>query len=398
MMTISGMCNKAVVFATTVESSCKEQIKALCDESWAVNSKIRIMADTHAGKGCVIGTTMTITDKVVPNLVGVDIGCGMLTTKFSCVDFDMSKLDAVIKKNIPMGMNIHESPVADFSSELDKLCNFKTQANYRKINRSLATLGGGNHFIEVDKDDEGYYYLVIHTGSRNFGKVLAEFYQNEAKAYHKKTDGKSKAAVIAELKACGRQQEIAKVLKEMAENTPPSENLEYLEGQLFQSYLNDMKIAQKFAQLNRKLIAEIICKKCGISPIEQFETIHNYIDTDNMILRKGAISAQQGEKCLIPINMRDGALICVGKGNPDYNFSGPHGAGRLMSRNEAKKKITMEAYQSSMTGIYSTTINQSTLDEAPMAYKPIDEILENIKDTVDVVKQVLPVYNIKASE
>lgn len=237
---------------------------------------------------------------------------------------------------------------------------------------------------------------MIHTGSRNFGKVLAEFYQDKAKEYHSGKVSKSKADVVAEMKAQGRHKEIADELKRLS--AIPSENLEYLEGQLFQAYLNDMQVAQAFAKLNRQLIADRICQGMGIAPIEQFETIHNYIDTEMMILRKGAISAKAGEKCLIPINMRDGALICIGKGNPDFNFSGPHGAGRLMSRNEAKKKITMETFRASMEGIYSTTINPSTLDEAPDAYKPIEEIKENIKETVDIVTQIKPVYNIKASE
>jgi RNA-splicing ligase RtcB len=396
MKTITGQHNTATVFATTVEESCEQQILDLCNEEWAADSKIRIMPDCHSGKGCVIGTTMTITDKVVPNLVGVDIGCGMLTAKFSAVGLKMDHVDKVIKNNIPLGRNIHGIPVVDFTSELQKLWTSRDYVNFDNINRSLGSLGGGNHFIEIDKDDEDCFYLVIHTGSRNFGKRVAEFYQDKAFAYHDQTSNDDTREIIDQMKANSQHKEISEFLAKRARSN--RKELSYLEGPLFDAYLNDMKIAQRFAALNRRTILDILCRCLHIAPFEVFETIHNYIDMDNMILRKGAVSAREGEKVLIPINMHDGSLICVGKGNPDFNCSAPHGAGRLMSRNEAKKRLQLADFQYIMKGIYSSTVGESTLDEAPGAYKPIEEILDNIKDTVDVVKQIKPVFNIKAEE
>ena len=396
MKTIKGKYNEAKIFATTVESSCEGQVMDLCNESWAQNSKIRIMPDCHSGKGCVIGTTMTITDKIVPNLVGVDIGCGMLLTKFTPFQLDLKNVDKIIKNNIPMGKNSREKVFIDYTDELNNLWYCKQDIDFKKVNLSIGSLGGGNHFIEIDKDDEGNYYLVIHTGSRNFGLRVCNFYQNMAIEYHKKLGMKTSKQIVDELKANGREQDIASELsKNKAVN---GYGLAYLEGDMKGAYLNDMSIAQRMASLNRKAIADIICRCLHIKPTDQFETIHNYIDVKSNILRKGAISAQAGEVCLIPINMRDGSLICVGKGNEDFNYSAPHGAGRLMSRTEAKKVLSLTDFKDTMKGVYSSTVGESTIDEAPSAYKPIAEILENIKDTVDVVKQIKPVYNIKAEE
>ena len=393
MKTIKGKYNEASIYATTIEPSCEQQILDLCNESWAKESKIRIMPDCHSGKGCVIGTTMTITDKIVPNMVGVDIGCGMLTITLGNIELDFAQLDKTIKRNIPMGMNNRQREDVDFTADLEKLM-CKDAVDFRQINKSIGSLGGGNHFIEVDKDEDGCFYLVIHTGSRNFGKRVADFYQNVAVLYRKSMTVDRRNAMIEQLKADGMQRLIETMTKEL--EPASTDSFAYLEGIQCDAYLNDMAIAQKMASLNRKTIGDIICRCMHVKSIDQFETIHNYIDIHNKILRKGAISAHAGERCLIPINMRDGSLICVGKGNPDFNYSAPHGAGRLMSRTEAKRTLTLDAFQSTMQGIYSSTVNQSTIDEAPMVYKPIEEILENIKDTVDVVKRIRPVYNIKS--
>jgi len=396
MKEVTGKHNTAKVFATTIEASCEQQIRELCDQSWSAGLKIRIMADCHSGKGCVIGTTMNLAGKVVPNLVGVDISCGLLTTKFRALKLDMAKVDSVIKREIPMGRNIHNVKLVDFSPELNKLWACKSVINFEKVSKSLGTLGGGNHFIEIDKDEEDCYYLVVHSGSRNFGKTIADYYQNKAIEDQRDLLGASVKSVIDDLKSRGLQSMISKVLAER--KLLEHEELCYLEGPLFNAYLNDMKIAQQFASLNRKMMADVICSRLGLAPIDQFETVHNYINTDTMMLRKGSISAEAGEKCLIPINMRDGSLICVGKGNEDYNCSAPHGAGRLMSRKAAKAGLSLEAFKATMAGVYSSTVNGSTLDEAPDAYKPIAEILDNVKDTVDVVTHIKPIYNIKAQD
>ncbi len=396
MKEIKGKHNTAKVFATTIEESCEQQIRELCSESWTKGLKIRIMADCHSGKGCVIGTTMNIVDKVVPNLVGVDIGCGMLTTKFRALKLDLAKVDKVIRENIPLGRNIRDTKLMDFGPNLNQLWASKGVINFEKVSRSLGTLGGGNHFIEIDKDEDDCYYLVVHSGSRNFGKTVADYYQGAAITYHRNLLGDSVRKIIEDLKAQGLQSQISKVLAERG--LIEHEELCYLEGHLFDAYINDMKIAQHFASENRKLIAAIICNKLGIAATTQFETVHNYIDTESMILRKGAISAMPGERCLIPINMHEGSLVCLGKGNEDFNCSAPHGAGRLMSRKAAKRDLSLDEFKQTMEGIYSTTVNMGTLDEAPKAYKPIAEILENIKDTVDVVTHIKPIFNLKAEE
>jgi RNA-splicing ligase RtcB len=395
MKEIKGQFNTAKLFATTVEESCEKQIFELCNQAWVKDSKIRIMADCHSGKGCVIGTTMTITDKIVPFLVGVDISCGVLITNFGKIDIDLKHFDEVFKRNIPTGKNSRQKSVVDISKDLEQLyC--KDYIDFNQVNKSCGSLGGGNHAGELDVDDEGNVYLMIHTGSRNFGKRVAEFYQDKAVKYHEVKGLKSTKEIVNDLKTKGLQHTISTELAKR--NVIANNDLCYLEGDLFDAYLNDMQICQKMATLNRTTIADILCRCMHITPISQFDTAHNYIDIPNKILRKGAISAQKDEIVAIPINMRDGVLICKGKGNADYNYSAPHGAGRLMSRNQARKVLSLSEFKDTMKGVYSSTVGEQTLDEAPDAYKPIGEILENIKDTVDVVKHIKPVYNIKAEE
>ena len=402
MIEIKGEFNTAKCFATTLEGIAYEQIKAICDTEAFAESKIRIMPDVHAGKGCTIGTTMTVTDKIVPSMVGVDIGCGMFTVYLGKVDIDFEQLDAVAHY-IPSGKKVWEGRQERF--DLTELRCYRNLKDTKRLERSLGTLGGGNHFIEVDVDEDGGKYLVIHSGSRNLGTQVAEFYQQIAvdlnmgkEEYFKKRD-----EIISTYKAEGRRGEIQETLKKMAkewEEKEPSlpRDLCYLYGSFMEDYLHDLDICQKFAERNRAKIAEIILEKCGLTAVESFQTIHNYIDINEMILRKGSVSAKEGEKLLIPINMRDGALICVGKGNEDWNFSAPHGAGRLMSRSSAMERLTMEEFQREMEGIYSTSVTEKTLDESPMAYKNMDEIVENIEPTAEIIKKIKPIYNFKSSE
>jgi RNA-splicing ligase RtcB len=358
------------------------------------------MPDVHAGKGCTIGTTMTITDKVVPDMVGVDIGCGMETIYLGKIDVDFNKLDNVIRTHIPCGRDVRRTP-HNFNSKifLEALRCFD-YVNISRANHSIGTLGGGNHFIEIDKDDEENLYLVIHSGSRHLGKEVAAFYQQEGLfalnnvAHHQITE------TIARLKAEGRTSEINSTIKEMKRmhKVLKANPFSYVEGKLFDDYINDMKLTQQFALLNRKAIADVILEKMNWTALESFSTIHNYIDTDNMILRKGAVSAQKGEKLLIPINMRDGSLICIGKGNPDWNYSAPHGAGRIMSRKQAFTNLSLDEYKKSMENVFSTCVNEDTLDESPMSYKNMDEIVSNISPTADIIKIIKPIYNFKAAE
>jgi len=399
-MEINGKCGTAICYAKVVEESAVEQIKAMCNYEPARGSRIRIMPDVHAGAGCTIGTTMTITDKVVPNVVGVDIGCGMHTVKLAEKEIDFERIDEAAHY-IPSGMNVWEGWHERF--DLQRLYCFRDLKDTKWLERSLGTLGGGNHFIEMDRGSDGSLYLVIHSGSRNLGKQVAEYYQhiaielNEGKEeYYKKRD-----AIITEYKATGRRSEIQEALKQLkaekTERTIP-DALCYVYGDWFKKYLTDIVVCQEFAVKNRELIAKILLERAGLHAVDSFHTIHNYIDADEMILRKGAIAAHKGERVLMPINMRDGSILGVGKGNPDWNYSAPHGAGRIMSRHEAREKLSVEAFEKAMTGIYSTSINESTLDEAPMAYKPIDAILGVIDETVEVVDILKPIYNFKASE
>lgn len=403
MTQIIGKYNTAICFTDNIEQTATEQIKTVCDESAFATSKIRIMPDVHAGKGCTIGTTMTITGKVVPNMVGVDIGCGMLTVLLGKIDIDLPAFDKAAH-TIPCGRNVWEGRQERF--DLTTLRCYRSLKDTKRLERSLGTLGGGNHFIEIDTDNEGNKYLVIHSGSRNLGTQVAEHYQKiavdlnmgKAENYYQKRE-----EIIRTYKEQGRRTEIQSTLKaldkewELKEPTMPRE-LCYLYGSFMEDYLHDIEICQQFAKRNREKMAEILLSKTGLNACDSFQTIHNYIDIDEMILRKGAVSAKSGERLLIPINMRDGSLICIGKGNPDWNYSAPHGAGRLMSRNMAFERLTMEEYTEQMKGIYSTCINTSTLDESPMAYKSIDEIIANIEPTADIVTRIKPIYNFKASE
>lgn len=390
--------NPVKVYAKTFEYEAYDQVKRLANYEPYLNSIIRIMPDAHAGKGCTVGTTMTLHGMVTPNLVGVDIGCGMLVINLGHDQFngepDLKKLDEVIHKFVPAGFEIHNQAWAKFNKLDNLLC--RNSVDLQRAVLSIGTLGGGNHFIELDKSETGDYMLVIHTGSRYLGKQVCEFYQNLA--YKKLNEmGSIKAELVKKLKAEGREKDINDELKKVQKSSAPKE-LAHLTGNDFNNYIYDMEIVQEYAVLNRRTIANIILQKMGWKEISSFETIHNYIDTKNMILRKGSVSAQKDEILIIPINMRDGSLICIGKGNPDWNWSAPHGAGRLLSRSKAKQAITMDEYEKSMEGIYTTTVNTSTLDESPMAYKPMDEIIECIEPTVNVIEVIKPIYNFKAGE
>ncbi|WP_294151774.1 RtcB family protein [uncultured Clostridium sp.] len=402
MKTVKGRYNEAKVFTEVVEETALEQIKMLCDQEFSSGSRIRIMPDVHAGAGCTIGTTMTIRDKAVPNLVGVDIGCGMETIRIGNSHIELEKLDKLIYEKIPSGFNIRKEP-HPYNEQIDLnelRCKMAGKINLDRAVRSLGTLGGGNHFIEVDRDTEGNFYLVVHSGSRHLGLEVAHFYQNEA---YKALNGNSPADVdtlIKEYKAAGREKEIQKALKELKAQvtTTVPKALAYCEGELLEDYIHDMTLVQRFAMLNRKAMMDEMIRGMKLKVEEQFTTIHNYIDTENMILRKGAVSAKAGEKLLIPINMRDGSLICIGKGNEDWNCSAPHGAGRLMSRTQAKKSYTVSEFKKEMEGIYTTSVNAETLDECPMAYKGMQDIVDNIGDTARILSVIKPVYNFKAGE
>ena len=402
MIEIIGKYNTAKCFTDNVEGIAVEQIKQICDTEAFSNSKIRIMPDVHAGKGCTIGTTMTITDKIVPSMVGVDIGCGMYTVYLGKIDIDFVKVDEAAHY-IPCGRDVWEGREERF--DLTALRCYRNLKNAKRLERSLGTLGGGNHFIEIDTDDEGGKYLVIHSGSRNLGTQVAEYYQQIAVDLNlgKEEYYKKRAEIITTFKAEGRKTEIQAELKKLDKEWKDKEpslphDLCYLYGSFMEDYLHDVDICQKFAERSRQRMAEIILERTGMKAVDSFETIHNYIDVKEMILRKGSVSAKKGEKLLIPINMRDGSLICVGKGNEDWNFSAPHGAGRLMSRTAAFERLTMEEYQKEMQGIYSTCVNTATLDESPMAYKSMDEIVNNIEPTAEIIKIIKPIYNFKAAE
>lgn len=370
MIEIVGQWNTAICYTNQLEQQAAEQIRAVCNQRAFADSKIRIMPDVHAGIGCTIGTTMTITDKIVPGMVGVDIGCGMETVRLAEKKLDFAALDALIRRKIPSGQAVRTA-AHKLSKEIDLgQLRCKAYVDLDRAQKSIGTLGGGNHFIEVDRGEDDALYLVVHSGSRHLGNEVARYYQNAA----------------------------AKSLKDHREMGFIPKDLAYVQGQLFENYIHDMRITQRFAALNRKAMLDVILSGMGLTAEEQFTTIHNYIDTNNMILRKGSVSAQAGEKLLIPINMRDGSLICVGKGNPGWNCSAPHGAGRLMSRKDAVASLNLEEYRRQMDGIYTSCISRSTLDEAPMAYKSMEEILSQIGPTVEVLQQIRPVYNFKAGE
>ena len=382
--------NDIKVYATTIEDAALDQIKELGSFEPYVDAKIRIMPDCHAGAGCTIGTTMEIKDKITPNLVGVDIGCGMLTIKLGDTNIDLPKLDSTINEFVPNGFNVHTEPKAGFC--LDQL--IAKNLNVGRAELSIGSLGGGNHFIEVGKNSQNELFLVIHSGSRNIGAQVAKYYQDIAIS-RLTDDSQVRYELINKLKKEGRQREIGSALQQL---TKPviNNHLAYLSGEDFDNYMHDMKLMQQFAVLNRRTIANIILEKTGLRETEMFETIHNYIDFNRMILRKGAVSAELGEMLLIPINMRDGSIVAKGKGNADWNYSAPHGAGRLMGRHEAHKKLNINEFQNQMSGIYSTSVLPETLDEAPDAYKSMTEILDAINETVEIIDIIKPIYNFKA--
>ena len=400
VLEIKGKVNTALCYAQVVEDEAIEQIRRMCDHDFTQGSQIRIMPDVHSGKGCTIGTTMTIKDKAVPNIVGVDIGCGMYTVNIGKGDIDFEKLDAAAHF-IPSGKQVWEGRKERF--DLQELRCYRSLKQTKWLERSIGTLGGGNHFIEVDEAADGTKYLVIHSGSRNLGKQVADIYQQLAIDLNKGIEDYliQRDEIIRTYKEQGRRQEIQAALKQIAwekkEATIP-EDLCYLYGTYLEDYLHDVEICQRFAKRNRELMAEILMEKAGLTGTDAFHTIHNYIDTDEMILRKGAIAAHKGEKVLIPINMRDGSVLAIGKGNPDWNYSAPHGAGRLMSRSKAKEALSLEEYQETMAGIYTTSVCEATLDEAPMAYKRLEDIIDVIRESVDVIDVMKPIYNFKASE
>lgn len=396
MIEITGKYGSALVFTENVEATAYSQLKEILDSETqiALGANIRVMPDVHAGLGCVIGTTMHITDKVVPNFVGVDIGCGMKVQKLKerAEDIDLARLDDIIKKRIPSGFSIRKSPHALAGETRIEELKCKNFVNLDRAYKSIGTLGGGNHFIELNEDDEGNIYLVIHSGSRHLGTQIAGHYQNEA---HQRLNAKQSQRMQPggnlkkkDFKRAKRKQTEARIPK----------NLAYCEGELMQDYLFDMDVGQEFAFINRRAMAETIINTMGWTVLEEFQTIHNYIDTKEMILRKGAVSAQKDEILLIPINMQFGSLICRGKGNALWNHSAPHGAGRVMSRRQARERVSLKDFQKSMQGIYTSSVNRDTLDEAPMVYKPASEIMENIQDTVDVLKIIRPIYNFKAKD
>ena len=402
MIEIKGKFNTAKCYASVLEEQAAAQIRLVCDQEAFAQSQIRIMPDVHAGMGCTIGTTMTIIDKVVPGMVGVDIGCGMETVVLGDKEMDFGKLDALIRAEIPYGQEIRKVP-HPLQSEVDlRELKCYERINTARAERSIGTLGGGNHFIEVDRDDEGRLYLVVHSGSRNLGTQVAKFYQEEGWRILCGCGYRQIGEMMEKLKAEGRFQEIQPTIEAMKKRQEsfvgvPKE-LAYVEGEFFEDYIHDMKLTQRYARLNRQAMTEVILRGMGLTETERFTTIHNYIDTDSMILRKGAVSAKTGEKLLIPINMRDGSLICIGKGNADWNCSAPHGAGRLMSRRQAARELSMEEFKASMEGIFTTCVERKTLDESPMAYKSMEDIVENIGPTAEIVKVIRPVYNFKAAE
>ena len=402
MIEVKGKFNTAKIFTDVIDNASLGQVKSLCDQEFAAGSKIRMMPDIHAGAGCTVGTTMTIKDKVVPNLVGVDIGCGMEIVKIRETRMIFQKLDKFIRENIPSGLEVrrtnHKYLVRTNLSEL--LCN--ENINLARAEKSIGTLGGGNHFIEVDQDSDGALYIVVHSGSRHLGLEVAQYYQEEGYkrlVKHNNTVDECVAKIIEKMKNEGKSTEISSFLQmvKTSKKITLPKTLAYVSGDLFEQYINDMKIVQSYAAVNRQAMIDDIVKGMKLHVEEQFTTIHNYIDTDKMILRKGAVSAEKGEKFLIPINMRDGSLICLGKGNEDWNYSAPHGAGRLMSRTEAKNSYTLSEFKKQMQGIYSTSINESTLDECPMAYKSMADIVDNITPTAEIIKIIKPVYNFKAN-
>lgn len=384
------------IFCEGIDEGALKQVTALAEYGAYSGSRIRIMPDAHAGVGCTIGTTMTILDRVTPNLVGVDIGCGMTVAELGRVSPDLFRLEEVIEKYIPSGMRIREKEIDETAEAyrlLDELHCPAVGRDYCAL--SVGTLGGGNHFIEVDGDDADNLYLVVHSGSRNLGKKVCEHYQRLAERQRRDAGQGVVAELIARLKAEGREREIQRELKKLSRQDV-SDPLAYLEGQAFADYIHDMDVCQRFASLNRWAMVRVITGAMGLQPTVVWQTVHNYIDIDHMILRKGSISAREGERVIIPMNMRDGSLICTGKGNSDWNWSAPHGAGRLLSRSAAFKQIRLEDFRRDMEDVASWSVCESTLDEAPGAYKPTESILRQIGPTVEVENVIRSIYNFKA--
>ena len=399
-MEIRGRCGVAIAYAKVIEDEAVAQIRRMCDYEFTEGASIRIMPDVHWGKGCTIGTTMTVRDKVVPNLVGVDIGCGMYTVDLGKEEIDLAHFDEAAHY-VPSGRNLWDGRQEKF--DLLGLCCYRALKDTKRIARSLGTLGGGNHFIEIDRSADGTNYLVIHTGSRNLGKQVAEYYQNIAidLSHGKDELFRARDELIRRYKAEGRRGELQEALKDLnrafqAKAAEIPADLAFLFGSYLEDYLHDIEICQDFARRNREVLARVLLERTGLVAGEAFHTIHNYIDTEERILRKGAIAAHKGERVLIPINMRDGSILAVGRGEPDWNYSAPHGAGRLMSRTAAKENLSMDEFRETMADVYTTAVNENTLDEAPMAYKSLADIIDVIEDSVDVIEVLKPIYNFKA--
>ena len=397
---IRGRCGTAIAYAKVIEEEAVAQIRRMCDYEFTEGASIRIMPDVHWGKGCTIGTTMTVRDKVVPNLVGVDIGCGMYTVDLGKGEIDLERFDAAVHF-VPSGRNLWDGRQEKF--DLLGLRCYRALKDTKRIARSLGTLGGGNHFIEIDRSADGTNYLVIHTGSRNLGKQVAEYYQNIAidLSHGKDELFRARDELIRRYKAEGRRSELQEALKDLNRGFQAKEaeipaDLAFLYGSYLEDYRHDIEICQNFARRNREVIARVLLERTGLTAGEAFHTIHNYIDVEERILRKGAIAARVGERVLIPINMRDGSILAVGRGDPDWNWSAPHGAGRLMSRTAAKENLSMDEFRETMSNVYTTAVNENTLDEAPMAYKSLADIIDVIEDSVDVIEVLKPIYNFKA--
>lgn len=395
------------IFAQTVDDKAKGQIDTLMAQKAFCDCKVRIMPDVHAGAGCVIGFTADLGDKVIPNIVGVDIGCGMLTVPLGTGDIDYSKLDMCAYRDIPHGQAVHSSQKKMHYDEIEDLRCHEKLIGIERLHHSIGTLGGGNHFIEVDKDEEGKAYLVIHTGSRNLGKQVAEIYQEQAIEIHAPKFRTDVTELRKRLAMEGRSKrdikdEVMRFTISTFEGIGIPRDLCYLEGTSREDYLHDMAICQRFAHDNRMAIARTICERMGwleyLDNGEVFETVHNYIDHESNIVRKGAVRSLAGERLLIPMNMRDGCILGKGKGNEDWNMSAPHGAGRVLSRTRAKENISLEEYRASMEGIYTTSVSEKTIDESPMAYKDMSEILSELSPSVEVEKIIKSVYNFKAAE
>jgi RNA-splicing ligase RtcB len=399
MIELRGKYAQALVYTDVVDGESVSQVINLLNQPYTEGSRIRMMPDIHAGAGCTVGTTMTVQDKICPNLVGVDIGCGMETIRVKEKHLELQQLDKLIRREIPAGFAIRDK-AHRFASKIDlEALRCAKHVDLLRAEKSIGTLGGGNHFIEANRDEEGSLYIVIHSGSRHLGLQIANFYQNAGYKALTTRYEEDVQKLVRELKSEGRASDIETSLREMKpRNSSIPKPLAYVEGELLECYLHDMRIAQEFADLNRKAMMDVIVKGLGLHVVEQFTTVHNYIDLEQGVLRKGAVSAKVGEKLLIPINMRDGSLICLGKGNEDWNCSAPHGAGRLMSRSDAKASFTVSEFKKQMQGIYTTTVGQSTLDECPMAYKRMEDIVDNIHPTVEIQNVIKPIYNFKAGD